>query len=599
MKLSTKIFLPIILISALLILLVGCFPTINQAPIITSTPITLAEVDGLYTYDVNATDPDGDTLTYSLDVKPIGMTIDSATGVISWTPTTAQIGSESVTVKVSDGALDITQSFTIVVSAAAAPGLAPTPEPEPEYGPGPAYVPTPTVYYDLTMAVSPGGSGTTTPSVGTHPYSAGTIVDIEAFANQCCVFDHWSGALTGDTNPYYILMDADKAVTANFVKKTYTITASADSGGSISPSGAVTVDEGTDKTFTIAPDSIFYEIDDVLVDGNSVGPESSYTFTNVTKDHTIEASFTLLGRVYNQDQQIYYNTLSQLVIDEADPGDTILVSPWIYKLVPVDDIGICINKDNLTLKAVGATEDTIIDFSLCDLAIRIINVDGATVEGFTMEGGGSGHQAFQVIGSETNPVSNVNILNNVITGSTDSAINLYGAWGTGTGITISGNTIDNCQYGIMAGAGANHCTISNNKITNSVQDDSNWGAIAFFGTISDFTISGNEISSNEKLNGIVLGYGGTTLTNILVENNTIFNNLGGVLIGDVTIFTNLVINYNNIEGNTTGVLNKSALLLYAEANWWGDETGPSGVGPGTGDTVSTNVDYIPWSTSQY
>ena len=121
MKLSTKIFLPIILISALLILLVGCFPTINKVPIITSTPITLAEVDGLYTYDVNATDPDGDTLTYSLDVKPNGMTIVSATGVISWTPTSAQIGNNTVTVKVSDGTLDITQNFTIVVSEAAEP----------------------------------------------------------------------------------------------------------------------------------------------------------------------------------------------------------------------------------------------------------------------------------------------------------------------------------------------------------------------------------------------------------------------------------------------------------------------------------------------
>ena len=136
MKLSTKIILPIILISALLILLVGCFPTINKVPIITSTPSTLAEVDGLYTYDVNATDPDGDTLTYSLAVKPDGMTIVSATGVISWTPTTAQIGDNPVTVKVSDGALDITQNFTIVVSEAAEPGLTPTPEPEPSPGGG-------------------------------------------------------------------------------------------------------------------------------------------------------------------------------------------------------------------------------------------------------------------------------------------------------------------------------------------------------------------------------------------------------------------------------------------------------------------------------
>jgi YbbR domain-containing protein len=97
----------LILISVLLFLplFVGCFsaPPTNQSPTITSTPITIATVDVLYTYDVNATGPDGDTLTYSLTTSPTGMTIDSTTGVISWTPNSGQIGDHNVTVKVSDG----------------------------------------------------------------------------------------------------------------------------------------------------------------------------------------------------------------------------------------------------------------------------------------------------------------------------------------------------------------------------------------------------------------------------------------------------------------------------------------------------------------
>ena len=133
MKLCFKTILPIILISAMLILLVGCFPLKNQSPIITSTPITLAEVDELYTYQVEATDPDGDTLTYSLDVKPSGMTINSATGLIKWTPTAK--GDYDVVVKVSDGALDITQSFTIVVSKAEEPVYTPPEEEETVYTP--------------------------------------------------------------------------------------------------------------------------------------------------------------------------------------------------------------------------------------------------------------------------------------------------------------------------------------------------------------------------------------------------------------------------------------------------------------------------------
>ena len=173
MKLSTKIFLPIILISALLILLIGCFPTINRAPIITSDPdpdFLLAEVGTEYTYDVNATDPDGDILTYSLDVFPKDMTIVSANGEISWIPTNAQIGDNLVTVKVSDGVLDITQTFTIEVSLA--PGLAPAEEEEEEVvytgGGGGGY--TPAVVDPCADNTPPTISNiTNTLSVGTPP----------------------------------------------------------------------------------------------------------------------------------------------------------------------------------------------------------------------------------------------------------------------------------------------------------------------------------------------------------------------------------------------------------------------------------------------
>jgi hypothetical protein len=89
----------------------------NDAPTITSTPITAATEDILYNYDVKATDPDGDTLTYSLTTYPPGMVIDSITGVISWRPTNSQVGIHEVTVKVIDGNGGITtQPFTITVT---------------------------------------------------------------------------------------------------------------------------------------------------------------------------------------------------------------------------------------------------------------------------------------------------------------------------------------------------------------------------------------------------------------------------------------------------------------------------------------------------
>lgn len=72
---------------------------------------------------------------------------------------------------------------------------------------------------------------------------------------------------------------------------TYTITASAGQGGSITPSGAVSVDKGGSQTFTIKP-SDNYEIEDVKVDGVSKGAVETYTISNVSENHTIAATFT-------------------------------------------------------------------------------------------------------------------------------------------------------------------------------------------------------------------------------------------------------------------------------------------------------------------
>ncbi|MBU7006031.1 leucine-rich repeat protein [Phosphitispora fastidiosa] len=70
----------------------------------------------------------------------------------------------------------------------------------------------------------------------------------------------------------------------------YSITASAGRGGSLLPSGNISVKKNQSQTFTITPES-GYVITDVLVDGVSIGAVAEYTFSEITKDHTIEASF--------------------------------------------------------------------------------------------------------------------------------------------------------------------------------------------------------------------------------------------------------------------------------------------------------------------
>ena len=70
----------------------------------------------------------------------------------------------------------------------------------------------------------------------------------------------------------------------------YTIKATVGAGGSISPSGNVSVREGRDQTFTITPDK-GYAVSNVKIDGKSIGAVKSYTFENVSRTHTIEVIF--------------------------------------------------------------------------------------------------------------------------------------------------------------------------------------------------------------------------------------------------------------------------------------------------------------------
>ena len=84
---------------------------------------------------------------------------------------------------------------------------------------------------------------------------------------------------------------ADNAQNGNAHPGPYAITASAESSGSISPSGVTSVPRGSNRTFTITAHK-GYHIADVLVDGKSVGARSRYAFENVAANHTISALYT-------------------------------------------------------------------------------------------------------------------------------------------------------------------------------------------------------------------------------------------------------------------------------------------------------------------
>jgi hypothetical protein len=89
----------------------------NNVPVISAITDQSAKVSKGFTYQIQATDADGDTLNYSLKQSPSGMTI-SGTGLISWKPLKGQTGDQTVTVEVSDGKNQTSATFKVNVKKA-------------------------------------------------------------------------------------------------------------------------------------------------------------------------------------------------------------------------------------------------------------------------------------------------------------------------------------------------------------------------------------------------------------------------------------------------------------------------------------------------
>jgi len=113
---TNKKILTLISLLLFLFLLVGCFPTENHPPIITTTALPGAIVGTAYTATVQATDADGDALTFSISNEPTDMVISKAGVISGWTPDEDEVGTEAVTVAVTDGKDSVSADFTITVS---------------------------------------------------------------------------------------------------------------------------------------------------------------------------------------------------------------------------------------------------------------------------------------------------------------------------------------------------------------------------------------------------------------------------------------------------------------------------------------------------
>jgi hypothetical protein len=177
----------------------------------------------------------------------------------------------------------------------------------------------------------PGGLGGLDVWVARRPNGSVPFLPPENVRCTNSSFDEFQPSITPDDHELYFSTNRDAPPTqtarANIwrlVLPTHTITAIAGPNGTIDPAGMVTVPDGGSKAFTIVPAS-HYRVGDVLVDGASVGAVTSYTFSNVTTDHTIVASFEVINRPPDCGRAM------------ADPPE--LWSPE-HQFVPVDITGV-------------------------------------------------------------------------------------------------------------------------------------------------------------------------------------------------------------------------------------------------------------------
>ncbi len=122
-------------------------------------------------------------------------------------------------------------------------------------------------------------------------YSAGASVTLSAVADNDSVFSGWSGGVCSGVADCVVTMNQARKVTATF-NMLYSITASADAHGSISPAGMESFSAGSTATFNIVADA-GYHISDVLIDDVSIGPKNSHTFSSLDANYTIKATFAI------------------------------------------------------------------------------------------------------------------------------------------------------------------------------------------------------------------------------------------------------------------------------------------------------------------
>jgi hypothetical protein len=282
-------------------LTVNTAPPVDTAPIInTNSPLPSGTVNMPYTVTLTATSAAAVTWVLYGGSLPDGLTLSSG-GVISGTPAAA--GTFNFTVKAANAAGDNTKALSIVISAVPTYTASVSPTSKTFTAAAAGYSQQTAQVFTIENT----GTGTITglsAALGGTDFEISTALSVNSLnSGRAASVSVRPGtglpvgtytdmlAITGN---HGISLTVSLSFTVSVASPTVTsvtITASAGSGGSISPNGVMNVTTGGSATFMITP-SQGYRIDTVTVDGVAQGAITTYTFANITANHTINATFT-------------------------------------------------------------------------------------------------------------------------------------------------------------------------------------------------------------------------------------------------------------------------------------------------------------------
>ena len=448
-------------------------------------------------------------------------------------------------------------SFVIFLFNVACEGMFPVPEPEP---------------VNYTITASAGVYGSIEPEgkvvVSDGEKQAFTIIpdvgykidDVLINGDSIGVVEEYT--FTDIKKDYTIEVKFKKKYTAPSTSPApanYTIRVLATDGGTIEPEGSIELKKGSSQVFTITPLSPCYEIQEVLIDGISVGQPTTYTFDNIEKDYSIEVHFNLSDKKihrYNQFGELQNEdyTSIQAAIDDAIDGDVIIVCPGRYS----ENLVFSGNK-NITVQSIESenediVSDTIIDGGAEGSVAHFSNGDESTLQGFTItNGSGTSTGTYAAGGGIYINSSNPNIHYNII--EDNEAANGAGIFITGNSSPeIKENIIRNNESTVAAGGGIYAYGGSPKIIGNAITFNAaytNGGGVQIYDSTPQ--ISGNTISNNSagKGGGLYVEDSYNTTTENSINSNIITKNTASSASGGIYLDNSMptIGSNNNISEN--------------------------------------------------